>query len=68
MVLTHTYLLPSMASDGRGGELNDVDGVDLFNQVVLPNENVFLTLSGHVHGVALNIKRDLGVKGGLSSR
>ena len=29
----------------------------------MPNQNVFLTLSGHVHGVGLNIKRDVGVKG-----
>jgi hypothetical protein len=63
VVLTHSYLLPSMAADGRGGELTQVDGVDVFNQVVLPNENVFLALSGHTHGVGLNIKRDVGVKG-----
>lgn len=30
---------------------------------MLPNENVFLTLSGHTHGVALNIKRDVGEPG-----
>jgi hypothetical protein len=63
VVLTHSYLLPSMAADGRGGELTQVDGVDVFNQVVLPNENVFLALSGHTHGVGLNIKRDVGTKG-----
>ena len=63
IVLTHSYLQPSMASDGRGGELTNDDGDDIFEQVVIPNANVFMTLSGHTHGVGLNIKRDVGVKG-----
>ena len=63
VLLTHSYLLPSMTPDGRGGDLTRYDGAALFNDVVLRNENVFLTLSGHTHGVALNIKRDTGVKG-----
>jgi len=52
-----------MTSDGRGGELTLDDGVDIYEQVVVPNENVFLVLSGHTHGVGLNVKRDVGVKG-----
>ena len=63
VVLTHSYLRPSMTADGRGGELTLDDGVDIYEQVVVPNENVFLVLSGHTHGVGLNIKRDVGVKG-----
>ena len=63
IVLTHSYLLPSMAADGRGGDLTQVDGEDIFNEVVLPNENVFMTMSGHTHGVGMNIKRDVGGKG-----
>jgi hypothetical protein len=31
-----------------------------WNEVILPNENVFLVLAGHRTGVALNIKRDVG--------
>lgn len=65
--LTHEYLLPSGDRDGRGGALSDENersqGQELFEQVVLPNANVFLTLSGHTHGVALNIKRDVGIEG-----
>ena len=63
VVLTHSYLEPSNAPDGRGGELTSDDGQTIFDEVVLPNPNVFLTLSGHTHGVGLNIKRDVGAKG-----
>jgi hypothetical protein len=63
VVLTHSYLLPSNAADGRGGLHTFDDGEPLFEQVVEPNENVFLVLSGHTHGVGRNIVRDVGVKG-----
>ena len=65
VVLTHSYLEPSDSSDGRGGErtTHDGGGQALFDRVVMPNENVFLTLSGHTHGVALNIRRDVGREG-----
>lgn len=60
--LTHEYLRPSLDSEGRGGAHTHA-GEELFKEVVLPNDNVFLTLSGHTHGVALNIKRDVGAQG-----
>lgn len=67
VLLTHEYLLPSYDPNGRGGELSDENarsqGQELFDEIVLPNENIFLTLSGHTHGVALNIKRDIGAQG-----
>lgn len=65
VVLTHSYLKPSQAPDGRGGQrtTHDGGGQTLFNRVVMPNDNVFLTLSGHTHGVALNIRRDVGGEG-----
>jgi hypothetical protein len=63
VLLTHSYLLPSRAPDAMGSELTTQDGRDLFDKVVVPNHNVFLTLSGHVHGMGLNIKHDVGVKG-----
>jgi len=63
VLLTHSYLLPSRSPDATGSELTTQDGRALFEQVVVPNHNVFLTLSGHVHGMGLNIKRDVGVKG-----
>ncbi|WP_426247540.1 lamin tail domain-containing protein [Nocardioides sp. LHG3406-4] len=65
--LTHEYLQPSKDAQGRGGALSAEtersQGQELFDEVVLPNDNVFLTLSGHTHGVALNIKRDVGAPG-----
>ncbi len=61
--LTHDYLSPSLDSEGRGGALSNHRSEELFEEVVLPNDNVFLTLSGHTHGVALNIKRDVGAPG-----
>jgi hypothetical protein len=63
VVLTHSYLLPSLAPDGRGGALTATDGEALYEQVVVPNQNVFLVLSGHTHGVGLNVKRDVGEDG-----
>ena len=63
VILTHSYLLPSNAPDGRGSDLTTMDGRDLYDKVVVPNPNVFLTLSGHTNGVGLNIKHDVGVKG-----
>lgn len=64
---THEYLMPSLEPDGRDGPLSNENersqGIQLFEQVVLPNENVFLVLSGHTHGVALNIKRNVGTPG-----
>jgi hypothetical protein len=63
VLLTHSYLLPSRSPDATGSELTTQDGRDLYEKVVVPNHNVFLTLSGHVHGMGLNIKRDVGVKG-----
>ncbi|NEE02684.1 lamin tail domain-containing protein [Phytoactinopolyspora halotolerans] len=35
-------------------------GQRFWDELILPNENVFMVLSGHFHGVALNIKRDVG--------
>ena len=60
--LTHEYLRPSLDSEGRGGAHSGA-GRKMFEEIVLPNDNVFLTLSGHTHGVALNIKRDVGRQG-----
>jgi hypothetical protein len=39
-------------------------GQRYWDELILPNENVFMVLAGHFHGVALNIKRDVdGVEG-----
>ncbi|WP_418274963.1 metallophosphoesterase [Isoptericola jiangsuensis] len=56
ILLTHDYLQPSTAVDGRDAALSPVDGATLFNTVVSDNPNVFLVLGGHRHGVGTNVK------------
>lgn len=60
ILITHSYLRASSEPDGRGGALLQ-DGSVLYQEVVTANPNVFLVLTGHVHGVATRIDRDLGV-------
>ncbi|GGV10432.1 hypothetical protein GCM10010182_33090 [Actinomadura cremea] len=47
---THQYITVGGAYYGPGQKI--------FDEIVLPNENVDMILSGHVHGVALNVKRE----------
>ncbi|THV32902.1 lamin tail domain-containing protein [Glycomyces buryatensis] len=63
---THDYINPE-------GEHTSVDSLEgrwtsmgerYWNEIILPNDNVFMVLCGHYHGVALNIQRDVdGVEG-----
>jgi 3',5'-cyclic AMP phosphodiesterase CpdA len=55
---THEYINAAgeLTSPGRW----TAQGQQFFDEIVLPNDNVFLVLAGHFHGVALNIKRDVG--------
>lgn len=46
---THEYLGVDGSYSGQGAEI--------FEEVIVPNENVFLVLAGHNHGVAYNVKR-----------
>ncbi|MFC5754181.1 Ig-like domain repeat protein [Actinomadura rugatobispora] len=50
VIATHQYITVGGAYYGPGQQI--------FDEIVLPNKNVDLVLSGHVHGVALNVKRD----------
>jgi 3',5'-cyclic AMP phosphodiesterase CpdA len=61
---THEYLNPdgslSTPDNYRWTSMAD----RYWNEIILPNDNVFMVLAGHHHGVALNIKRDVnGVEG-----
>lgn len=61
---THEYLNPdgSLSTPDNYRWTSTADRY--WNEIVLPNENVFMVLAGHHHGVALNIKRDVdGVEG-----
>ncbi|WP_146605072.1 metallophosphoesterase [Jiangella anatolica] len=62
IVLSHDYLVPSTSPDGRGAGFSAPDGAMLFRRVVEPNPNVFLVLAGHEHGVATNIKPQVGAE------
>ncbi|MFB7889823.1 metallophosphoesterase [Cellulosimicrobium cellulans] len=63
ILLAHDYLAPSTNPDGRGAPFSTPDGRLLYSKVVEPNPNVFLVLSGHEHGVGINVKRDVGTPG-----
>lgn len=49
IVATHAYLDP----EGKYG----VDGKQIMEEIVSPNQNVFMTVSGHYHAGIYNIKR-----------
>ncbi len=59
ILLTHAYLAPSTARDGRGATFSG-DGSKLYDEVVTANPNVFLILAGHEHGVGTNLKSKVG--------
>ena len=63
VLLSHDYLRPSSSPDGRDGTFSAPDGSLLYNTIVEDNPNVFLILAGHEHGVATNVKPDVGVVG-----
>jgi len=59
ILLTHAYIAPSTAKDGRGAAFSG-DGSKLYDEVVAANPNVFLILAGHEHGVGTNLKTGVG--------
>ncbi|MEV0157004.1 LamG-like jellyroll fold domain-containing protein [Micromonospora sp. NPDC050686] len=60
ILLTHAYIAPSGAPDGRGANFS-TDGSRAFSTIVTANPNVFLVLAGHEHGVGTNLKTGVGV-------
>ncbi len=60
ILLTHAYIAPSGAPDGRGANFS-TDGSRAFSTIVAANPNVFLVLAGHEHGVGTNLKTGVGV-------
>ena len=48
IISTHSYL-------NTDGSLTDTGGTSIYNDVVVPENNVFLVLCGHIHGEAENI-------------
>ncbi|MGH1563721.1 LamG-like jellyroll fold domain-containing protein [Mumia sp. DW29H23] len=62
ILLTHAYTTPSVNPNGRGAGWS-YDGKRVFDSVVKKNENVFLVLSGHEHGVDIEVRRNVGKQG-----
>lgn len=62
MIMTHAYRIPSDSPDGRGSEFSH-DGARINNGILQQNDNVFLILSGHEHGVSIGVRNDVGSEG-----
>lgn len=55
ILITHGYLSSSSQPDGRGAP-RGADGGRLYDQVIRDNQNIFLVLGGHFHGVGTNVE------------
>ena len=62
IVLTHAHRKPSTNPDGRGAAFSH-DGSRVDQGVLKKNDNVFLVLSGHEHGVDIEVRKDVGSEG-----
>ena len=62
MVMTHAHRAPSNNADGRGGSFSH-DGAEIDQSVLQQHDNVFLVLSGHEHGVNIEVRKDVGTYG-----
>lgn len=62
MVMTHAHRKPSTSPDGRGAAFSHV-GSRVDQGVLQQHDNVFLVLSGHEHGVDIEVRRDVGTPG-----
>lgn len=62
MVMTHAHRKPSTNPDGRGAAFSH-DGSRVDQGVLQQHANVFLVLSGHEHGVDIEVRRDVGTPG-----
>lgn len=62
MVMTHAHRKPSVSPDARGAAFSH-DGARIDQGVLKRNDNVFLVLSGHEHGVDIEVRKDVGTQG-----
>lgn len=62
ILVTHGYVSASSEPDGRTAKLG-ADGNKLYDEVVRNNQNVFLVLGGHYHGVGTNVEAIPGLQG-----
>jgi hypothetical protein len=63
IVTSHAHLAASTSPDGRGAGHASPDGQRVYDEVIAQSPNVFLTLAGHIHGVATNVLTDVAEPG-----
>ncbi|NUL46580.1 DUF5011 domain-containing protein [Cellulosimicrobium funkei] len=62
MIMTHAQRKPSTSPDGRGATFSH-DGAKIDDGLLQKHRNVFLALSGHEHGVDIEVRKDVGAQG-----
>ncbi|VXC05774.1 LamG-like jellyroll fold domain-containing protein [Citricoccus sp. K5] len=62
MIMTHAQRKPSTNPDGRGATFSH-DGAKIDEGLLQKHSNVFLALSGHEHGVDIEVRKDVGTEG-----
>ena len=63
LLFTHAYLTTSSEPDGRDAPYSNAGGRDQARKIVEKNPNVVMTISGHHHGVGINVRKDGGQVG-----
>ena len=63
LLFSHAYLTTSKDVDGRDAPYSNAQGREQARKIVDANPNVVMTLSGHHHGVGLNVRNDAGEVG-----
>lgn len=62
MIMTHAQRKPSTNPDGRGATFSH-DGAKIDEGLLQKHRNIFLALSGHEHGVDIEVRKDVGTEG-----
>ncbi|WP_313817560.1 LamG-like jellyroll fold domain-containing protein [Citricoccus sp.] len=62
MIMTHAQRKPSTNPDGRGATFSH-DGAKIDAGLLQKHSNIFLALSGHEHGVDIEVRKDVGQEG-----
>lgn len=61
IIMTHAHKKPSSSADGRGSAFS-VDGDIIDDELLKQHDNVVLVLSGHEHGVSIDVRQDVGTE------
>lgn len=63
LLFSHAYLTTSTEPDGRDAPYSNAQGREQARRIVEQNPNVVMIMSGHHHGVGLNVRKDAGEVG-----